>query len=197
MRKTILLATAAAAATALGVNPASAQDHSFAGPRVELLGGYDTIDTDAPEGVDSNLDGGHIRAQAGYDLALGETWRIGAEAGLGWQLGSGNDYTDGTSIANIKSGRDIDLSLRIGAKVGGATLLYAKAGWANTEFRSRLTTGGVTTDEFSDDEDGVRFGAGVEHMLGANLYAKAEYRYTDYGHDLSRHQALLGVGYRF
>ncbi|RYY47117.1 MAG: porin family protein, partial [Sphingomonadales bacterium] len=97
-------------------------------------------------------------------------------------------------------GRDLDLSLRIGAKVGDKTLVYAKGGWANSQYRARAVIGGVggpTTTDVRTNEDGWRIGAGLEHMITDKIYAKAEYRYTNYGDDVSRHQLLAGVGYRF
>ena len=64
--------------------------------------------------------------------------------------------------------------------------------------------------------DGLRFGAGVEQSFGSNVYAKLEYRYTNYslgdldvaGEEIDlgdaldfvnsdRHQVLVGIGYRF
>ena len=79
-------------------------------------------------------------------------------------------------------------------------MLYVKAGYANSEFRLRTTLGGTTGNTVShlrDDEEGYRLGAGVEQMLGDHLYAKAEYRFTGYDSDVSRHQLLVGAGYRF
>ena len=43
----------------------------------------------------------------------------------------------------------------------------------------------------------LRVGAGVEQQLGTNLYAKAEYRYSNYEAGIERHQVLGGVGFRF
>jgi len=37
----------------------------------------------------------------------------------------------------------------------------------------------------------------VEQNLFGRVYAKAEFRYTGYGHGVSGRQALLGAGLRF
>ncbi len=78
--------------------------------------------------------------------------------------------------------------------------MFVKGGYANSQFRLRTTLGGTagnTVTNVRTEEDGWRIGAGVEQALGEHIYAKAEYRYTDYGSDVSRHQALVGLGYRF
>lgn len=178
---------------------ASAQD--FTGPRVEVTAGYDS--TNADDGVaatPNTLSGARIGGAIGYDVALGGTFRVGLEADAGFLASGDNRYAAGTSSYRITSGRDLGVSLRAGAMVGGKTFLYAKGGYANSQYRVRAVIGGTTGSTVTDvrtNEDGWRIGAGVEHMITDKIYAKAEYRYTDYGNDVARHQALLGVGYRF
>jgi outer membrane immunogenic protein len=196
MRTPILLL--AAVSTVLLVvgatDPANAQDRSFTGPRVEMNAGYDA--THADDGIAStpnSLDGIRVGAAAGYDVSVGSIFTIGAEIGLGWQLQGSLDYGSGATRAQLTSGYDFDASLRVGARVAPRTLLFVKAGYANSEYRARIGTG----DTVKDDNDGYRLGAGVEQALGKHLYAKAEYRYTDYGDDVTRHQVLAGLGWRF
>ncbi len=195
MRATIfLLATAAAFAA----TPAVAQDEakSFTGPRIEATFGYDSTQADGLPTSQDSVQGVRVGGAIGYDLPIGSTFTIGAEAGIGWQVsGSANALVGATNL-HLTTGRDLDASLRLGARVAPSTLLYVKAGYANSQFRLRSTTGGTVTS-VSTNEDGYRLGAGVEQMLGDHLYAKAEYRFSDYGDDVSRHQVLLGAGYRF
>lgn len=178
---------------------ASAQE--FTGPRAEVTAGYDS--TNADDGVAATpdkLDGVRVGGAIGYDIALGDTVRVGVEADAGFLASGDNRYAAGAGNYRITTGRDLGLSLRAGAKVGEKTFLYAKGGWANSQYRFRATvvgTTGTTTTDVRSNEDGWRLGAGVEHMLTDKIYAKAEYRYTDYGDQVSRHQALVGVGYRF
>ena len=200
MRATILILASAAAFAA---TPAFAQEESrsFTGPRVEATFGYDSTQADVglPSDQDS-VDGVRVGGAIGYDLPIGSTFTIGAEAGIGWQVSGKAEAQIGTTNLRVTTGRDIDVSLRLGAKVAPRTLLFVKAGYANSEFRLRTTIGGVggnSVSHISDEEDGYRLGAGVEQMLGDHLYAKAEYRYSDYGDDISRHQLLVGAGYRF
>jgi len=199
MRSTIfLLATAAAFAA----TPAFAQDEakSFTGPRIEATFGYDSTQADGLPTTQDSVHGVRVGGAIGYDLPIGSTFTIGAEAGIGWQVSGSADATIGTTNLRLTTGRDLDASLRLGARVAPSTLLYVKAGYANSQFRLRTTLGGTagnTVSTVSTNEDGYRLGAGVEQMLGDHLYAKAEYRFSDYGDDVSRHQVLLGAGYRF
>lgn len=206
----LALALAAAAVTtvtvtAITATPAAAQDRApFTGPRVEATVGYDNLHSKGlPRQIDT-VDGLRIGGAVGYDLALAPRVVAGVEAGIGFSVADATRATivgtTGTDTFRLSNGRDIDVSLRLGYVVAPKTLLYVKAGWANSEARVRLnrqvgTT--VTSTRESGVDDGVRLGAGVEQMLGDHAYAKAEYRYTTYGEGVNRHQALVGFGYRF
>lgn len=192
----------AALAPVLFAAPAAAQ--TFTGPRIEANVGYDALHAEGlPDKIDT-VDGVRLGLAAGYDIALSPRVIAGVEGGIGWSVADQTraTLTSGTATERYKlsNGRDIEASLRLGYIVAPKTLLYVKAGWANSEARVRLDrTVGTTTTRVraSEDDDGVRLGAGVEQMLGEHAYAKAEYRYTAYGDGVDRHQALVGVGYRF
>ncbi len=49
----------------------------------------------------------------------------------------------------------------------------------------------------SGELDGARAGVGFQFAVGPRSYVGAEYRYSDYEADLSRHQALASLGFRF
>lgn len=194
----ILLATAATTMVAFGTQSAFAQDRDpFTGPRAEANIAYES--THADDGIAStpnNVDGVRIGGAIGYDMALGESVTIGVEAGGGYTVAGDATGQVGTTAYRVTAGHDFDASLRLGFRATPTTLAYAKGGYANSQFSLRTTTASSTVT-VSDDEDGWRIGAGVEQSLGGQFYAKAEYRYTDYGNDVSRHQGLVGLGYRF
>lgn len=198
MRITILL-IAAAGATLAGAQSAQAQ--SFTGPRAEVTAGYDASHyDDGVAATENTLDGVRIGGALGYDVAIGRRFTIGAEAGIGFNASGKVEDTLGTTNVRLTGGRDIDLSVRLGAIVTPSTLLYLKGGYANSEYRLRTSIGGTTGPtgtHANDDNDGYRIGGGVEQMINDHVYAKAEYRYTDYGDHVSRHQVLAGLGYRF
>lgn len=195
MRITILFVIAATTTALAGIQAAQAQE--FTGPRAEITAGYDaTHGDDGIAGTRNTLDGIRIGGAIGYDVAIAKGFTIGVEGGIGFSASGSIEDTLGTTHMRLTGGRDIDVSLRLGAIVTPRTLLYVKGGYANSQYRLRSTTGSAVT-RTHDEEDGYRIGAGVEHMLNDHVYAKAEYRFTGYGDDLSRHQLLAGVGYRF
>lgn len=206
----IALALAAAAVTTLTVSavtatPAAAQEREpFTGPRVEANIGYDNVHSNGVPAELATVDGLRLGAAAGYDLALASKVRAGVEAGIGFSVADTTRANFASPTATdsfrLSNGRDIDVSLRLGYLVAPKTMIYAKAGWANSVARVRVdhkVGNAVTTVRDSGVENGVRFGGGVEQMLGDHAYAKAEYRYTAYGEGVNRHQALVGFGYRF
>lgn len=179
--KTLILAAVAALTVA---TPALAQDRApFTGPRAEGVIGYDKVDINV-DGV-SNPDGLMYGGAIGYDVQLG-----------GLVVGAEGEYTD--SDANISAvGARVDAArdLYAGGRVGFATgpgLLYAKVGYTNARFKG--TSAGISD---STNLDGVRVGGGMEFAIARNLYAKAEYRYSNYSDDVERHQVVGGVGIRF
>jgi len=112
----------------------------------------------------------------------------------------------GMASAGKKSGRETKQGLvesyihggRIGALVGPATLVYAKAGYTNARYNLTYTEPtGVSNFKLHDNLDGVRVGAGVEQAVGRNAYVKAEYRYSNYEQGFDRHQVVAGFGFRF
>jgi len=176
--------------------PALAQDGApFTGPRVEGLVGYDNL-----KGNGASRDGLAYGAGVGYDFQLG-----GMVAGVEGEWmdsntdGCRNGFVTATDRICATAKRDLYVGGRIGAAVTPSTLLYAKAGYTNARVGVNYTDSATPTANFStrDNLDGVRVGAGVEQKLGTNLYAKAEYRYSNYEQGVSRHQVVGGIGFRF
>lgn len=200
-----LLATVLAASTALAT-PAFAQDADapFTGPRVEGVVGWDRIDDGANSGTTA-ADGVVYGGAVGYDFQIG-----GAVLGFeGEATGSTNKETVGGVVVagdsvRVKAGRDLYVGGRVGFLAGPRALIYAKGGYTNARINTRYTNAGTTTD-FNEDAEGWRAGAGVEFSLSNNIYAKAEYRYSNYNNidgtnvdiDLDRHQVVGGLGIRF
>jgi outer membrane immunogenic protein len=183
------------AAVAAGfATPALAQEGApFTGPRIEAIVGWDNADVDG-----DSADGAVYGAAIGYDFQLG-----GAVVGIEGEINdsTAKDCVDDVLVTGdefcVKAGRDLYAGARVGAIVGEATLLYAKAGYTN----GRASV--VYTDEVGEKTsegtnlDGIRGGAGIEHLVGTNFYLKAEYRYSNYEADVERHQVVAGVGFRF
>lgn len=192
MKKTLI---AALFATVLAA-PAMAQDAApFTGFRLEGLVGYDKL-----QGGGGGRDGLAYGVGAGYDFQLGSLV-AGVE---GEYLDSNTDgcesgFTVPTDRLCANARRDLYVGGRIGAAVTPSTLVYAKAGYTNARVGLNYTNPTTPAQNFNvgDNLDGVRVGAGVEQKLGTNLYAKAEYRYSNYEQGFERHQVLGGLGFRF
>lgn len=193
----ITIAAALLAATV--ATPALAQDRAdprapFTGARVEAIAGFDRV-----QGNGGHADGVVYGGQFGYDVQS-NYGLLGIE---GEVTGSTTRECVGAGTAFdtrdcLKAARDLYVGGRIGAVVGGTTLLYAKAGYTNARVRLTTDDGARTTTLDAQNLDGVRVGAGVEHAFGAGpVYGKVEYRYSNYEQDVVRHQVVAGVGIRF
>jgi outer membrane immunogenic protein len=200
------LFTAALIASAAFAAPAFAQDsdQSFSGPRVEALVGWDHIQDDSIYGV--SKDGVTYGGAIGYDLQRGNAV-FGVEGEI--TGASTRDRDNGVLVAGdslrVKADRDLYVGGRLGFVVGSRALIYAKGGYTNagfdTTYNSPSSTPAINIHE-KDHVDGWRLGAGAEVKLTGKIYAKAEYRYSNYssddnGIDAKRHQVLGGLGVRF
>ena len=193
MRKYIVAALFAATAAA----PAFAQDTAVAnmgGFRLEGLVGYETTDVEE-EGADGLIYGVGI----GYDVQSGSTvFGVEAEAMESELRQCVDDVEVSGDRLCASGGRDLYVGGRAGAVIGANSLVYAKAGYTNARLNVSYSTGVVGAGvSASDDLDGVRVGGGVQFGLGTNLYAKAEYRYSNYEQGFDKHQGLVGLGFKF
>jgi len=217
MRK-ILVALVATSAFATPVLAQSANP-TFTGPRVEATLGYDH--TGAGSSVSNNngrddqkIDGLLYGGGIGYDIATSSNVVLGAEAELTGSTAKSdrNDYTSDFGFGRVKQGRDIYVGARAGYIVAPTTMLYVKGGYTNAKLNVLAGSTSQTTDT-KFNLDGWRIGAGAEHAMGPNSYAKLEYRYSNYERsnidyatggtsgrfdvDTDRHQVVASYGFRF
>ncbi|MCA1197199.1 porin family protein [Sphingomonas sp. R647] len=187
----------AALAAATCATPAFAQDaDSFTGPSISVFSGMEQINTDGPD--ESGIIYG---VTAGYDIDLGK-----GVVGIELEASESNtDYCESAVVVASDSlctsaGRDLYAGARAGIKIGGSSLAYVKGGYTNARVDADYVGGAAApTVNFSENEDldGFRVGAGAEHRLASGVTVKVEYRYSNYEQDVSRHQGLIGVGFRF
>lgn len=192
MRKYVLWALLAGTVA----SPAMAQQDPFSGVRVEGQVGYDTtkIEGESSDGISY---GGAV----GYDFRVGGAV-VGAEA-------EASDSTVDECVSDVtvvgdqlcaNAGRDLYVGGRVGAVVRPNLLVYGKAGYTNSRISLDYDDGtAATTADFEEGEnlDGVRVGGGVELGLSEKVYAKTEYRYSNYEQGFDRHQVVAGLGIRF
>lgn len=111
-------------------------------------------------------------AALGYDRQFGKVV-VGVEA----------------TAANVFDRADLGVAARLGYVLNENVLAYTRVGYTNLE---RPVVRGATPKL-----DGVTVGGGLEVNVRGPVYAKAEYRYTDFEGAVGRHGALVGVGVRF
>jgi outer membrane immunogenic protein len=187
--------------TVVAAAPAFAQTSplkSFDGPSVTVVAGVD-------HGSEIGMDGTGVMygGQLGYDVQSaaivfgveGEITGAGTKQCQSHVLGPG-------SVGRLctKSDRDLYVGGRLGYVVAESTMIYLKAGYTNAreKFDYRVIGTGASDTSGSGISDGIRGGAGVETRIGTNLIAKAEYRYSNYSDSsYSRHQGVVGLGFRF
>jgi outer membrane immunogenic protein len=172
MKKIVLAATMAFAATPAMANEDRAANANFTGLRVGATAGMDNV-TGALD-TNSVVYG----ADAGVDFGIGNRVVVGVEV-------------TGTNV--FEASRTIGAAGRLGYAVTPGVMPYVRAGWANyRDVTDRVLNGG---DAFT--VDGLTVGGGVELAVTRNLYSKVEYRYSDFSDGIGNHGALVGVGLRF
>lgn len=164
------------------------------GFRLEAHGGWDRAQSD---GVKS--DGLLYGLGIGYDAKLGNGLFAGIEANA--DFSTARECASGIIAAGdrlcVRAGRDLSLIARAGVEVKPGSSLYALAGWTNARVRGEYKPATGTAVTEAQNLDGWRIGAGFQQELGSRLYAKLEYRYSDYDAGDNRHQVMAGFGIRF
>lgn len=187
--KNLMLAGAALVALSA---PAMAQSE-FQGPYLGAQAGWNH-----DIALNSKKDAFIAGVFAGYDQEIAPNVVLGVEGGF--SLGASDRIGPaGTNAATINPDYSFDLSARAGYVVGEKNLLYVRGGYANTRGDLSTTVANVTTTT-KTTYDGWFVGSGIERKLTDNVSARVEYRFNDFGGDNSkyqRHQALVGVAYRF
>lgn len=194
-----------AALATVAATPAFAQDSTFSGVNLAVLGGYDSVRLS--DGVDSGSKGDFAYGVSlGYNADLGSAV-VGVEAEIADSEVS--DYLDdvltpGDRIT-LAAARDIYVGVRAGAKLAPNVLAYAKGGYTNARIKATYDDG-VDVLSDGDNLDGYRLGAGLEYSFG-RFGLRGEYRYSDYGDisfdgvstgiSMQRHQVLVGLVGKF
>ena len=191
MRKYILAALAAGTLA----TPAFAQDTvaDLGGFRLEGLIGYETTDIE-----DEGSDGLTYGVGLGYDMQSGNmVFGIEAEA---MESEIDECVSDAIAVGDVlcaNGGRDLYVGGRIGVGLGTNSLVYLKGGYTKARIDNDYDPAVGNTVSTNEDLDGARVGGGVQFGLGTNLYAKAEYRYSNYEQGFEKHQGVVGLGFRF
>lgn len=180
------------AAIAIATSLAPTVAHADAYAQIET--GLDSLSVDGAKasGITYGL-------AAGYDVPITGKIFLGIEAtahARGANACTANAVIPGAEIcAGFK--RDAAITAHAGAQIGDRGKLYVLAGYSNARLRTTVAIPGQDLVATSQNLGGYRVGAGYRQDLGSGLFAKAEYRYSNYAGDTSRHQGVLAVGLKF
>jgi outer membrane immunogenic protein len=152
--------------------------------------------------------------QAGADYQFAPSWVAGIEGQYSWLTRNNVSAVFPAGFAYNNNQRGLgSLTARVGYSFGSA-LVYAKGGYAYSDYGDSLTLGGapVAFALSSSHHNGYTVGAGLEYMLARNWSAKIEYQYYDFGNSQfvapatlfpfgsfrsDEHTVKAGVNYRF
>lgn len=140
----------------------------------------------------SDFAGPRIEVTAGVDDVTGgvDPTDIAYGAALGYDLQFGKVVVGAeATAANVFDRADLGAAARLGYVLNENVLAYTRVGYTNLE---RPAVRGVTAKL-----DGLTVGGGLEVNVKGPVFAKAEYRYTDFEGKVGRHGAVVGVGVRF
>lgn len=176
----------AGAAAALFAIPAAANAQAF----VQVETGLDSVSA-----VGESQEGLAYGVSAGYDLPLSGNMFVGIQGTVADST-TKECISNGTDSVCLRTGRDLAVVARLGTSVGDKSKLYVLGGYTNARLRETDDIGGVVT-HYAANGDGWRLGAGYQYDINDKIFLKAEYRYSNYEGDFSRHNGLVALGAKF
>jgi outer membrane immunogenic protein len=171
---------------------------SWAGPYAGVQAGYGFNGDVSDPGADIETDGFLGGVFGGFNWQNG-SFVYGVEGDVNYSTMDGE-----SGGVDARTTFDGSLRARAGVAVTPNLLVYGTAGAAGE--RLELESGGV---EDTQTGFGYTVGAGVDAKLTEQVFARAEYRYTDYGEDTfnfggvdrefdsSNHRVTVGLGIKF
>jgi outer membrane immunogenic protein len=150
----------------------------------------------------ASLDGSGVRAGGyiGYNVKISPLWVAGLEGDLAYTKfttsvspfpGTPGGANGGgpTDTDTVKLGWDASIRGRLGYLINPTVLLYGTGGvaWQEITTNSTCAAGGgfcggaFTSGNASTDKAGWTLGGGIEAALTNHWFARAEYRFSDFG----------------
>jgi outer membrane immunogenic protein len=172
--------------------------YGWDGVYLGVMGGAGWLKSDFDIGAASasrSLNGGLLGAFVGLNRQLDNNIVLGIEGDVHYNW---NEKTVlGTDVGTDWAGA---VRGRVGYAFDNA-LIYGAAGWTVARGFADPAVGGKETKALH----GYTVGAGVDYKFSDNMFARAEYRFNDYGSkridnvrfDSQQHAVIFGVGYKF
>jgi outer membrane immunogenic protein len=169
------------------------------GPYLGVMGGAAWLKNHYDFGATSasrTQSGGLLGTFAGYNKQLDNGIVLGVEGDFSY------NWNKRTVLGNdVGTDWQGSLRARAGYAVTDNALLYGAAGWTVTRGYIDPPTSGKSTRALN----GYTLGLGVDYKFTNNMFARAEYRFNDYGSkdikgvnfNPQQHQVILGLGYKF
>ena len=169
---------------------------TWSGPYIGAEGGYswNTFEPDGTSNVDAN--GGVLGVFGGYNYQFDNNWVVGVEGDV-----LPNWNKEDVAFGSVETTWQGSVRARVGYAFDNA-LIYGTAGWAIARAEANPDVG----SDQSDTLNGWTVGAGIDYAFTQNIFARGEYRYTDYGSgdfgpagdfDLNQNTIMIGVGVKF
>ncbi|MEE4452583.1 outer membrane protein [Novosphingobium resinovorum] len=173
---------------ALFAVPAVAQAQAF----VQAEAGLDVVSAEGES--EANIGYG---ATVGYDMPLSGGMFVGVQATYADSETKRCARDAGEKIC-LEAGRDVAVLARLGTSLTEQSKLYVMGGYANARAEVNYYDDGVDgVAGVRSDLDGFRLGAGYQYDINDKFFVKAEYRYSNYQYDVSRHGAVIALGAKF
>lgn len=176
------------------------QVYAWDGAYLGIFGGANWLRSSLDDGgaLDRNgtQTGGMVGGFAGWNTQLDNNIVFGIEGDLKYDW-------NGKKYSGVDVGTDWGGSAR--ARVGYAfdnALIYAAGGWTGANAYVDPPGGGNSKEKMVN---GWTIGTGLDYKFTDNMFARAEYRFNDFGSqnfggtkvDFQQHEALIGVGFKF
>lgn len=175
------------------------QVYSWDGAYLGVFGGADWLHSHLDNGVidrSGTSTGGMLGGFAGWNTQLDNNIVFGLEGDLKYDW-------NGRKYSGIETGTDWGGSARL--RVGYAfddALIYGTGGWTAANGYIDPPGGNNRKERMFN---GYTLGAGVDYKFTDSMFARAEYRFNDFGKekiggtevDFKQHNVMLGVGFKF
>lgn len=175
------------------------QVYGWDGAYLGIFGGANWLRTDLDDGTldrKGTSTGGVLGGFAGWNRQMDNNIVFGLEGDLKYDW-------NGKKYSGIDTGTDWGGSARV--RLGYAfdnALVYGAGGWTAANGYVDPPGPNNSKEKFMN---GWTLGAGVDYKFTESMFARAEYRFNDYGSakfngvktDFQQHNVLVGVGFKF